>query len=209
MVAVLGENGAGKSTLLKIVAGLARPDAGSVRVFGADWRRSTPELQRRVRYSGGERGFYFRLTARENLAFFGALDGIGPNALHRRITDVAEILDLGRVLDRRFATFSSGLRQRLLVARALLTQPELLVLDEPTHALDPGHAAQVRRLVRETLVAQANVTVIVATNLIDEAVELGDRIGVLRAQRLTFVERPQERGDDGPIRALFGLPHHG
>jgi ABC-type multidrug transport system ATPase subunit len=187
IVALLGSNGAGKTTLLKIIAGLIRPDAGSVRVNGSA-------------YAGGERGFYFRLTLRENLAFFAALDGHGARARADRIAAVARSVDLTADLDRRFADASSGIRQRLAVARALITDPAVLLLDEPTRALDPPHAARLRHVIRETLAGRDGKTVIVATNLIDEALELGGRIALLRDGALTFVDR-----SDGTIRAQFGM----
>jgi ABC-2 type transport system ATP-binding protein len=204
ILAVLGENGAGKSTLLRIVAGLARPDRGTVRLFGGDAGSQSTERCQRVAYAGGERGFYYRLTVRENLQFFGALDGIEAVSLRRRIDEVARVVDLASSLERRFATLSSGLRQRVALARALLGDPELLLLDEPTHALDPPHAAAVRRFVRETLAGPLGKTLIVATNQIDEALEVGDRLAVLREGRLVFVESERLR-DSARIRELFGM----
>lgn len=192
-LAVLGENGAGKTTLLKIIGGWARPDSGSVRVRG------------RVAYAAGERGFYFRLSVRENLAFFGALDGLRARERARRINEVARIVDIEADLNRRFAALSSGARQRLAVARALLADPNVVLLDEPTRALDPVHATDLRRFVRESLAARAQKTVIVATNLIDEARELGGRVAILRAGTLDLIDLP-ERVDDCSLRALFAKP---
>jgi ABC-2 type transport system ATP-binding protein len=205
IVVVLGENGAGKTTLLKIVAGLARPDAGEVRVLGCDGSAPSAALRRRVAYAGGERGFYFRLTVRENLSFFGALDGLRARERNARILEVARTVDIESALDRRFADLSSGLRQRLAVASALIADPEILLLDEPTRALDPPHASDLRRFIRETLAARCAKTIIIATNLIDEAIELGDRIAVLRAKTLEFVDLPSRRFDEREIRALFGM----
>jgi ABC-type multidrug transport system ATPase subunit len=205
IVVLLGENGAGKTTLLKIIAGLARADAGIVRVLGCDVREPSAQLRRRIAFAGGERGFYFRLTVRENLAFFGALDGLHDPSLAGRILDVARIVDLEPQLEKLFADLSSGQRQRLSIARALLGDPELLLLDEPTRALDPPHALDLRRFVRDTLSRRLGKTILVATNLLDEAVALGDRVAVLRAGTLAFVELSNRRLDESEIRALFGL----
>jgi ABC-2 type transport system ATP-binding protein len=205
IVVVLGENGAGKTTLLKIVGGLARPDAGEVRILDCNAGAPTPLLRRSVAYAGGERGFYFRLTVRENLAFFGALDGLPARVRAARIAEIARTVDIEPALDVRYAELSSGQRQRLTVARALISDPDVLLLDEPTRALDPPHASDVRRFVRETLAKRYGKTVIVATNAIEEALELGDRIGVLRATKLEFVDLPNRRIDDREIRALFGM----
>ncbi len=203
---VLGENGAGKTTLLKIVGGLARPDHGDVRVLGYDVRTPPPVLRQRIAYAGGERGFYYRLTGRENLAFFCALGGLAPRAAAKRIAEVASMVDIERDIDKAFADLSSGLRQRLAIARALSGDPAVLLLDEPTRALDPPHARDMRRFIRETLAEKCGKTVIVATNLIDEATELGDRIAVLRKQTLDFVDLPQRRLDEPEMRTLFGMP---
>jgi ABC-type multidrug transport system ATPase subunit len=205
IVAILGENGAGKTTLLKIVAGLARPDAGDVRIFGCNAIAPSSSLRRRVAYAGGERGFYFRLTVRENLAFFAALDGLHARERSQQIVSVARIVDIESELDRRFADLSSGVRQRLSIARALIADPEVLLLDEPTRALDPQHASTLRRFVRETLAGRFGKTIIVGTNLIDEALTLGDRIAVLRAQTLRFVDASSRDVGEFEVRALLGM----
>ncbi len=204
IVVVLGENGAGKTTLLKIVGGLARPDAGDVRILGYDALAPSTVLRERVAYAGGERGFYFRLTVRENLAFFCALGGLRSRLRAERIVRVARMVDIERELDKRFADLSSGLRQRLAIARALLSDPEILLLDEPTRALDPPHALDMRRFIRE-FARQCGKTIIVATNLIDEAIELGDRIAVLRRSALDFVDLPDRRLDEAGMRTLYGM----
>ena len=206
IVVVLGENGAGKTTLLKIVGGLARPDAGDVRILGYDARTPPAVLRERVAYAGGERGFYYRLTVRENLAFFGALGGLHARTRAERIASVARMVDIERELDKRFADLSSGLRQRLAIARALLGDPDILLLDEPTRALDPPHALDMRRFIRQTLSRHYGKTVIVATNLIDEATELGDRTAVLRGAALDFVDLPGTRLDEAGMRRLYGMP---
>jgi ABC-type multidrug transport system ATPase subunit len=203
IVAVLGENGSGKTTLLKIVAGLARPDGGVIRLLGRDGTAS-PACRTQVAYAGGERGFYFRLTARENLAFFAALDGLESRERRSRIVEVARAVDVEADLDRRFADLSSGIRQRLAVARALIADPQILLLDEPTRALDPPHASSLRRFIRETLARRLGKTIIIATNLIDEARELGDRVAVLRSKTLEFIEMPPRAFDEYAIHDLFG-----
>jgi ABC-type multidrug transport system ATPase subunit len=203
IVAVLGENGSGKTTLLKIVAGLARPDGGVIRLLGRDGTAS-PACRTQVAYAGGERGFYFRLTARENLAFFAALDGLEARERRSRIVEVARAVDVEADLDRRFADLSSGIRQRLAVARALIADPQILLLDEPTRALDPPHASSLRRFIRETLARRLGKTIIIATNLIDEARELGDRVAVLRSKTLEFIEMPPRAFDEYAIHDLFG-----
>jgi ABC-2 type transport system ATP-binding protein len=189
---LLGENGAGKSTILQVLCGLIMPDAGKVVVGGIDAVRSPIALRRQIGLcSAEERSFYYRLTARQNLRFFGELVGVHGRALEKRIEEVVELVDLRESLDRRFAGFSSGMRQRLAIARALLGNPEVLLLDEPTRAVDPIHANEIRSLVR-SLVTECGKTVVLCTNLLEEAWQLCDRIGIISAGRLVKVARPDE-----------------
>lgn len=189
---LLGANGAGKSTILRVLAGLMIPDAGTVSVNGHDLGTSSPALRGQIGLcTAEERTFYYRLSARANLEFFGDLAGIHGSALSRRIGEVCALVDLEGSLDRRFESFSSGMRQRLAIARALLGQPDVLLLDEPTRAVDPVHAAAIRAFVRK-LVAEQGKTVVLCTNQLDEAWELCDRIAVLAAGRLATVATPAE-----------------
>lgn len=189
---LLGENGAGKSTILQMLAGLTTADRGSVRVAGIDARTQGRALRARIGLcTAEERSFYFRLTARENLRFFGDLCGLHGSALDNRIETIARHVDLLGKLDNTFETFSSGMRQRLAIARALLPDPPVLLLDEPTRAVDPVHARDIRALVRSLVVEQGK-TAVLCTNLLDEAWELCDRIAVINAGRITAIDVPAE-----------------
>jgi ABC-2 type transport system ATP-binding protein len=192
---LLGANGAGKSTILRLLAGLVLPDSGRITIDGVDARAEPLRARRRIGFcSGEERSFYYRLTARSNLMYFGALAGMHRGDLPHRIEEVARAVDLFEELDARFDRFSAGMRQRLSFARALLADPSVLLLDEPTRAVDPGHAYELRRFIREDLVGRYGKTVILATNQLDEAWELCDRIAVLRAGRIVTVASPAELG---------------
>jgi ABC-2 type transport system ATP-binding protein len=179
---LLGENGAGKSTILQMLSGLTTPDAGTIRVDGIAGSRSgsaSRELRQRIGMcTAEERSFYYRLTARENLRFFGDLCGLHGPALDARVAIVGRYVDLTDKLDRNFETYSSGMRQRLAIARALLTDPPVLLLDEPTRAVDPVHARDIRALIR-SLVVNEGKTAVLCTNLLEEAWELCDRIAVV------------------------------
>jgi ABC-2 type transport system ATP-binding protein len=192
---VVGANGAGKSTILRIVAGLVVPDRGTVRVDGIDARATPLAVRRKVALCcTDDRSFYYRLTARRNLEYFGTLAGLAGARLRRRIAEVVRLVDLTEDLDRRFDAFSSGMKQRLGIARGLLGDPELLILDEPTRAVDPAHAASIRGFVRNELVGRRGKTVLLATNLLEEAWELCDRIAVLRRGRLAAIGSPAALG---------------
>jgi ABC-2 type transport system ATP-binding protein len=192
---LLGANGAGKSTVLRMLAGLVLPDAGRIVVCGVDAVAHPLAMRRKLGLcTGEERSFYYRLTARSNLEYFGALAGIRRSALRARVEEVAATVDLAGDLDRRFAQFSAGMRQRMSFARALLGEPELLLLDEPTRAVDPVHTYELRRFIRDELVDRQGKTVVLATNLLDEAWELCDRIAILRAGRIVTIASPDELG---------------
>lgn len=179
ILGVLGANGAGKSTLLHILAGLIKADAGTIDIRGSVGLCSS-----------AERSFYYRLTLRENLRFFGSLVGLRASALDRRIDELLEITDLANCRDRSIATCSSGMRQRATIARALLKDPAILLLDEPTRMLDPIHTTELHRFIREQLVSAQRKTVILATNLLDEAWKVCDRVALLNAGRLVALDTP-------------------
>jgi ABC-2 type transport system ATP-binding protein len=192
LFALLGPNGAGKTTLLKLLATLAVPDRGFVAIDGVDTATHPLLARQRVGLcTSEERSFYFRLTARANLEFFGALVGLRGPALRRRIAAVVELVDLRGSLDMRFESFSSGMRQRLTVARALLADPDVLLLDEPTRAVDPIHAEAIRALIRDELVGRQKKTVVLATNLLEEAWRMCDRVAILNGGRVVALGPPQ------------------
>jgi ABC-2 type transport system ATP-binding protein len=192
---LLGENGAGKSTILQMLSGLTTPDAGTIRVDGIIGSRSgsaARELRQRIGMcTAEERSFYYRLSARENLRFFGSLYGLHGSALDARVDIVARHVDLREKLDRNFETYSSGMRQRLAIARALLTDPPVLLLDEPTRAVDPVHARDIRALIR-SLVVNEGKTAVLCTNLLEEAWELCDRIAVIAAGKIITIAKPAD-----------------
>ena len=168
VVGLLGANGAGKTTLLQLLAGFGIPEEGAVRVNGT------------ITYCGAiERSFYYRLSCRENLRFFGALAGVPARELDAAIARACRIVDLDADLDRPFAAFSTGMRQRLALARALLAPADILLLDEPTRAVDPSHAHLIRSFIRKTLAGERGTTVVVATNSLEEAWEICDRVVIL------------------------------
>ncbi len=178
-VALLGANGAGKTTILKTVATLLHPDAGHVRVFGLDTKDAERQVREVVGYvMADERSFHWRLSAARNLDFFARLDGIGGAERESRIHYLLERLDLASAGERPFGQFSTGMKQRLAVARALLKRPTVLLMDEPTRSIDHAHAADVWRLVREE-VELASGCLILVTHQIQEALSLCNRVAIL------------------------------
>ena len=182
---LLGPNGAGKTTLLKVLATLVEPDAGRIRVCGFDI--ATESL--RVRGCLGsvppeERSLFWRLTARENLELFASLHGLRTDEGARRAAELLALVGLDGTADRMVGQFSSGMRQRLLIARSLISAPRVLLLDEPTRSLDPVAARDLRGFLRDELCRRRGLTVLLATHDPDEALHLCDRVGILHEGRL-------------------------
>lgn len=193
IVCLLGVNGSGKTTLLKILTGLVLPDSGDVEVGGVSLAAFPETVQRRVGFSPGEeRSFYGRLTGRENLAFFGALRGLSGSGVKERLEALERPLRLRELLDTPYQQSSAGMKQRLSLARAMLDEPLVLLLDEPTKSLDPLLADRFRAYVRETFAGSGRRLVIWATHQADEAWESGTEIVVLNAGRVAAQAAPRE-----------------
>jgi ABC-2 type transport system ATP-binding protein len=184
LLGILGPNGAGKTTLLKLLATLLLPTSGRLIVGGVDALRDPRRARARVGLvTGDERSFYWRLTGRQNLAFFGALYAIEPRRARHRAGELAAALGIAEVLDAPVDTYSSGMRQRLALARGLLHDPALLLLDEPTRSLDPEAAASLRQMIAR-LARQGGHTVVLVTHAPEEARALCTHVGTMREGRL-------------------------
>jgi ABC-2 type transport system ATP-binding protein len=171
ILALQGPNGAGKTTALRILASLLLPSAGRVRVLGFCPATEPREVRRRIGWvPAQDRGFFPRLTGRENLQLFGALSGQDARRTEDAIARLSAFPGMPDALASPFATASTGMRQKLRVARALLHDPEVLLLDEPTRSLDPQAAHELRQLIHGS-----GKTVCLATHSADEAAELGAR----------------------------------
>lgn len=208
----LGPNGAGKTTILKIISTLTTPDSGSVIVNGFDVKRQAASVRASIGVcAADERSFYGRLSGRENLRFFGAMQGLRRKTLENRIDIVSEKTKIADRLANRVQEYSTGMRQRLNLARALLCDPPILILDEPTKALDPVNALELRHYIREDLVAKEGKTILLATNQLDEAWSLCDRIAILSNHTISACGAPvelEQSAGDGPANALEGFLHH-
>ncbi len=176
---LLGPNGAGKTTLLKLLSTLVQPTSGTARVNGYDILAQERLVRQSIGLSTGrERSFYFRLTGEENLQFFGALRGLKGSQLRRRVGELLDRLDLADMKDQKYMRYSTGMKKKLSIARALLPDPAVLLLDEPTSGIDPASRRRIRRIIRDT--RQQGKCVLLATQDMREAEELADRIGILK-----------------------------
>jgi ABC-2 type transport system ATP-binding protein len=174
---LLGPNGAGKTTIIKILAGLILPDAGDAVTLGMPLSRAPLSFRARIGLaSPNERSFYWRLTGRQNLDFYAALYSLGHAERKRRVAEILAEVELEEDADKQVRFYSAGMKQKLLLARALLGQPEILLLDEPTTHLDPLARAAVHRLIRERFVAGRRASVLLCSHDLTEAQELADHL---------------------------------
>ena len=176
---LLGPNGAGKTTLLKILSCLVLPDAGSARIGGHDVVDEGKVKPMIGLVNSDERSFYWRLSGRENLRFFSELYDVPRERREARIEELLQRVDLIEPADRRFADYSSGMKQRLAIARAMLHDPPILFMDEPTRSLDPASALSLRTFILDELKARDRKTILVATHNLREAEAVCDRLAIL------------------------------
>ncbi|MDB5816944.1 MAG: sodium transporter ATP-binding protein [Rhizobacter sp.] len=197
---LLGPNGAGKTTTLRMVAGLLMPDSGSIHVDGLDVATQPRQALARMGVLSDSRGLYPRLTARENIVYYGRLQGMSRDAAQARAAHLAEVLELEPLLDRRTDGFSQGERMKTALARALVHDPANIILDEPTNGLD----VLATRALRETLrflcsPAGGGKCVVLSTHVMQEAERLCDQVTVMAHGRSIA------RGSVDELKALAGV----
>lgn len=201
VLVLLGPNGSGKTTLLKLISTVLLPDEGQILVNGSDTATQGAAVRSRIGFAvASERSFYARLTARENLDLFAALEDAPRSDRPKRVEWALQTTGLAAAGDTLAMKFSSGMFQRLGVARALLKRPSVLLLDEPTRSLDPGAARHLWRTVRDT--ATGGATVLLATHNLDEAVSVGHDVALLSEGRVVAF-RPLTGVSGADLRKLY------
>jgi ABC-2 type transport system ATP-binding protein len=175
---LLGPNGAGKSTTLRMLSTLARPTKGAATIGGYDTVKNDMEVRKLIGIVSEKMIIYNRLTAKENLWFFGNLFDIPKDALNKRIDELLELVNLTKFKDAQVGTFSTGMRQRMNVIRALLNMPKVLFLDEPTLGLDPQSSVEIREFIKK-LNREQGTTVIVTTHMMLDADLMCNRIAIV------------------------------
>ena len=187
-VAILGQNGSGKSTLVRVLSTLLLPDAGSARIFGHDVVRESRAVQRVVNRVSVEASFFKKMSSSENLAYAARFYGIPPSRTRHEIPKI--LAQVGFPADRRgepMENLSRGMQQKVALARALLTSPVLLLLDEPTTGLDPRSKLEVQNFIRDVWTSH-DATILLCTHDLREAEVLADRVGILDRGLLLCLE---------------------
>ncbi len=181
---ILGLNGSGKTTMVRLLSGILRQDSGDLRIFGHTYDRQESLIKKMLGVVvGGDRSLYYKLTAKENLYFFGRLYGIKKKELNTLIDRNLERVNLIHVKDDLVETYSRGMKQRLLIAKALISNPKLLILDEPTSGLDISSQFEVRSLIKE-LNIEKSLSVLLFTHNLSEADELCTKLNILHNGKL-------------------------
>lgn len=184
-IAVMGPNGAGKTTLLKLIGGLLLPTEGEIIVNGFSTLHHNSAARKSVGFVlNEERSFFWRLTGVQNLEFFGALDNLWGADLRDRIRELISLVGLEGNAEKPVAAYSSGMKQRLALARGLIAEPAVLILDEPTRALDPLACDEIIELIISRIYKDSRKTLLIATHRMEEAMKLCNKVAVINEGRL-------------------------
>jgi sodium transport system ATP-binding protein len=197
---ILGPNGAGKTTTMRMLCGLVRPDRGTASVGGADVVRDPRGVLRVSGILPDSRGLYSRLTARENVRYYGELHGLHPAAIETRIDELVELLDMKSIADRRTHGFSQGERMKVAIARALVHDPHHLLLDEPTNGLDVMSTRAMRVVIRR--LRESGRCVVLSTHVMQEVVALCDKVVVIARGRVAAAGTSEEILETTATRSL-------
>ncbi|MEJ2758751.1 MAG: ABC transporter ATP-binding protein, partial [Anaerolineales bacterium] len=201
VLALLGPNGAGKTTTVRMLTSILKPTSGKAIVAGYDVEENPQAVRLAVGVLTENHGLYNRMPAEEYLEFFGRLYGLDQEQQHKRISELFGQFGLQKFAQQRVGEFSKGMRQKLALARSMLHNPKVLLLDEPTSAMDPESSRLVRNMIKG--LGSENRTVLICTHNLAEAEELADRIAIIRRGKII------EKGTPGELKQrLLGLPQY-
>ena len=196
---LLGPNGAGKTTLVKILSTLIIPDEGTASVNGYDILKNPDKVRASIGVvSSGERSLYWKLTAKENLEYFARLYKVPEEVSRKRIKELLSMMELEDRANELVEKYSSGMKQKLAIARAILHDPEILLLDEPTLGLDPGFSRSIRTFIKEDLNKKQGKTILLTTHYMEEADQLCNRIAFINKGKIVVVDTPEK------LKAMIG-----
>ena len=203
---LLGPNGAGKTTLVRCLATLLIQDEGTIKIMGKEIYSNSLYCRRQIGLvTSGERTLYWKLSGQDNLKFFAALYGLDGKERDMRIEYLMELLDLKDVQNERIEKYSSGMKQKISLARALLHDPKVLLLDEPTLGLDPQFSRFLRNFIKNSLNKEQKKTILLTTHYMDEADELCERIAFINRGKIVDIKTPYEYKRDLPHTEVLEL----
>jgi ABC-2 type transport system ATP-binding protein len=205
---ILGPNGAGKTTLLSILSNLLTPEEGEVHILGMDVRTRAMELRRRINMSSGHANFLWSMTVQENLNYYAMLYGLSRQKRRRKVEDLLRLLDFGDFARVRFDELSTGTKQKLSLAKALLNDPELLLLDEPTVGLDPDVAHRTREVIR-SLHRERGATILMTTHNMKEAENLCQQVAFIKDGTIQACGEPRDLKKKLGLGDLIRISFHG
>lgn len=195
---ILGPNGAGKTTIIKIIAGLIFHDQGKIKINGEELRADSNDLHRIIGVmTPNDRSFYWRLTGRQNLDFFCTLNGFYGNEKREMLESIFEELEFTENSDKPYRHYSSGMKQKMLLARAIIGNPKILLLDEPTSHLDPIAKQHLYELIERVFIRKKKMTILLCTHDLSEAEKLADHIILLNRGRVL------QQGSYSSLASLF------
>lgn len=187
---LLGPNGAGKSTTLRMLYTLLKPDSGSAQIDGFDVRQSPLEVQRRIGVLADARGLYPRLTSRENIRYYGRLHGLEGETLEKQINDLTGLLDMQQIIDRKTDGFSTGEKLKVAIARALVHNPQNVLLDEPTNGLDVMSTRAMRQFI--VRLRNGGKCVLFTSHIMQEVAALCDHIVIISQGEVSATGAPND-----------------
>jgi ABC-2 type transport system ATP-binding protein len=193
---LLGPNGAGKTTMIKMLCTLIYPTEGTALVNGYDIRKEGLKVRRSIStVLGPERGFEWRLSGRQNLKFLAAMHDVPRSVADKRIEELLKLLDMQKEADKVFQKYSMGQKRKLTLAKALLPDAAVLLLDEPTIGLDPTISREIRKFIKEKVVEEDGKTVLLTTHYMEEADQICDKIAIIHEGKIAAVGTPSEIKD--------------
>lgn len=201
---LLGPNGAGKTTTLRMLYSLLPPDSGEIRIDGLSPTTDAMAIKRTLGVVPDSRGIYTRLTARENIAYYGELHGMAKRTIRERIEELVQTLDMGDFIDRRTEGFSQGQRVKVAIARAMVHQPQTVLMDEPSNGLDVMSTRALREYIRS--LKHAGQSVVLSTHIMQEVAALCDRIVIIAKGRVAAdgtAEELMERAGKDSLEDAF------
>ncbi|MEW6685327.1 MAG: ATP-binding cassette domain-containing protein [Candidatus Edwardsbacteria bacterium] len=207
---LLGPNGAGKTTLVKCLSTLLLPNEGTAKILGYDLLRDGNAIRRQIGVTtGGERTLYWKLSARDNLKYFGALYGMSKQEIQERSDYLFEVMELKDRENERLEKYSTGMRQKVSVCRAILHNPAILLFDEPTLGLDPQFSRFLRQFIKEELNKKQGKTILLTTHYMDEADELCHRLAFINRGKIVAIDTPENLKRNIPFERILEIKCQG